>query len=98
MLAFTGVSTDCFTRDELRTIVRKAYIEFFLFRLIDPRTYLRLIKKMRTKEGRAYFLRLMGSALKMMQRVIFARHASTLSIMYERANSTDEAILSPTSR
>jgi magnesium-protoporphyrin IX monomethyl ester (oxidative) cyclase len=68
------------SNEELQQILSNAYRQFIVYKLTRPRTYLNLIRKLRSWEDVLYLFHLLHYPLGMLRRMIFGQRLSNLSI------------------
>ena len=75
-----GVSSNKYSNEELHNILSSIYKQFIIHKLFSIRTYLNIVKKLRSVEDIKYLLRLTHYPLKMIQNMFFQRKLSNISL------------------
>jgi len=75
-----GFKNLTFSNQELQEILSRAYKEFLLYKLFSAKTYLNLIRKIRSFEDLVYMFSLMFFPLNMLSKMISGKRLSNMSI------------------
>jgi hypothetical protein len=89
------------SNEELQQILSNAYRQFIVYKLTRPRTYLNLIRKLRSWEDVRYLFGLLHYPLGMIKRMLLGRRLSNLSIRsthHAELHKTDPAVAEGTRR
>lgn len=90
-----GFKTVIFSNEELQNILSNAYKEFLIYKLFSFRTYINLLRKIKTTEDVIYMSKLMSIPIKMLSNVISKKRLSNVSIRNQNKElkSIDKIVL-----